>query len=55
MGLLGLDEGDNAVLGRVDGEVAGHIGAGPGNLRSTGLTDENFAVFDFLTAEALDA
>jgi len=52
---LRLDEGDYAVFGGMDGEIAGHIGAWAGNLSGAGLTDEYFAVLDFLATETLDA
>ena len=55
VGLLGFDEGDYAVLGCVNGKIAGHVGAWASNLSGASLTDENFAVLDFLTTEALDA
>ena len=52
---LGLNKLDDAIFGGVDGEIAGHVSAWACNFRSTSLTDENFAVFDFLATEALDA
>ncbi len=39
----------------MNGEVARHIGAWARKFGRTSLADKNFAVFDFLTAEAFDA
>lgn len=55
VGLFGFDEGDDAVFGGVDGEIAGEVGAGTGDFGATGLADEDFASFDFLATEAFDA
>ena len=55
MGFFGFDKSNYAVFGSVDGEIAGHISAWTGDFGSTSLADENFAVFDFLATEALDA
>ena len=55
MGFLGFDKSNDAIFSGVNGEVAGHIGAGAGDFSGAGLTDENFAVFDFLPTKTLNA
>ena len=55
MGFFGFDKSNYAVFGSVDSEITGHIGARASDFGGTSLTDENFAVFDFLAAKALNA
>ena len=54
VGLLSLDEGDDAISGGVNGEIARHIGAFASNLSGTSLADENFSVLDGLATKTLD-
>ena len=55
MGLFGFDKSNDAVFGSMNGEIARHVSARTGNFGGASLANENFAVFDFLSAEALDA
>jgi len=55
VGFFGFDEVNGAVDGGVDGVIAGKESAGTGDFGAAGLTDKNFAGFDFLAAEAFDA
>lgn len=55
VGLFGFDEGDDAVLGGMDGEIAGDVGPLASNLRGASLTDDDFAVFDSLATKTLHA
>jgi len=53
--LFGFDEGDLAVDGGMDGKIAAHESAWAGNFGGASLADENFASFDLLAAETLNA
>ena len=55
MSLFGLNKSDYAIFGSVNSEIARHVGAWACELGRAGLTDENFAVFDFLATKTLDA
>ena len=55
VGLFGLDEGDDAVSGGMDGEIAGDVGSLASNLRGASLADDDFAVLDFLATKTLHA
>lgn len=50
-----LLERDHAILGGVNGEVAAHERTFAGNLRATGLANQDFAFRNLLATEAFDA
>ncbi len=53
--LFGLHEDNLTINGSMDSEVAAHESAWASNLRSAGLTNENFASLDLLATKTLDA
>jgi len=53
--LFGLFEVDNTVDGGVDSIILRDESAGAGDFGAAGLTDENFASLDGLTAKTFDA
>ncbi len=55
VGLFGFNESDYAVFSCVNRKVSRHISTRAGNFSGAGLADENFAVFDFLATETLNA
>ena len=55
MSFLSFDKSNYTIFGSVDRIITRHIGARTSKFRGAGLADENFAVFDFLATETLDA
>jgi len=52
---LDAAEGNYAIFGGVNREVAGHKGAGTSQLGAANLANQNFTLADFLTTKALQA